>query len=224
VTKPILAATYFKTNAEIIQACVTLGFLNRDMKVLDPTYGNGLWWTLWKPRRLVKHDLTLDGVDFRNQPHRDNSFDAAAYDPPYVSVGGRETSRIKAMYEAYGLLGAPVSPRLLQILINDGLKEMWRLVKPQGYVLVKCQDYVSSGKLHSGTFHTEFVARDLGFEIVEKFIHVKKSGGPQPGNRTRKSESGERVASKQQHARHNASVLIVCRVPKNKELWEKRVA
>lgn len=209
--KPILAAQFFKSNTDIIEACVALHFLKRTDLILDPTYGGGKWWKTWKPSGvgdLVRHDLKLDGTDFRNLPYKARQFDAIAYDPPYVSVGGRATTTIREMYEAYGLAGAPTSPELLQALINDGLREMRRVLKPGGYCLVKCQDYVSSGRLWSGTFHTEQHARKLGFEVVEKFIHVKKSGGPQP-KRTRKDGK----AVRQHHARHNASMMIVLRRP-----------
>ena len=37
---------------------------------------------------VTVHDVALDGVDFRSLPYADNTFDGAAYDPPYVSVGG----------------------------------------------------------------------------------------------------------------------------------------
>jgi len=217
----VLAATYFKNNAEMIEACAKLKFIDKRMSILDPTFGNGLWWTKWKPARLYYHDFALDGVDFRNLPYPDNRFDAIAFDPPYVSAGGRESTTIKKMYDAYGMKGAPTSPLLLQRLINRGLRENYRVVRPAkmdkeellrgGIVLVKCMDYVSSGQLWSGTYWTERYARRLGFRIEDKLIHVKKSGGPQPKGRTRKLKTGEVVPSRQQHAAHNASMLLVLR-------------
>lgn len=224
--KPVLAATHFRNNAEIIDAVARLGYLTKQMSILDPTFGNGKWWTgEFRPNlgRFRSHDLEIDGVDFRNVPYKDNRFGAAAYDPPYVSVGGRESSRIKAMYEAYGLLGAPTSPRLLQQLINDGLREMYRVVKPGGIILVKSMNYVSSGKLWPGTYKThDYATRKLGMILVDEFVHVKKAGGPQPKNRTRKGNNGERVQSVQKHARHNYSILMVFRVPKKKKKRSKR--
>lgn len=212
----VVSCAFFKDNAELIGALLRLGYLDNGMKVLDPTYGGGKWWTGWKPKKLTKHDLVLDGVDFRNLPHRDSTFDFVAFDPPYVSIGGRASSELKEMYDAYGLLDAPTSPKLLQRLINNGLEEMYRVTKPEGIVVVKCQDYISSGKLWSGTFLTEKAARSFGFHVEAKFIHAKKKGGPQPKNRTRKGKDGERVPSVQKHPRNNASLLIVLRVPKKK--------
>lgn len=212
--KPILAAQFFKSNAEIIEACVALRFLKPTDLILDPTYGGGKWWKTWQPSGigdLVKHDLKLDGTDFRNTDYEDEQFDVCAYDPPYVSVGGRATTTIREMYEAYGLTGAPTSPEKLQALINDGLDEMWRVLKPGGYCLVKCMNYISSGKYHPGIVLTTNHALSLGFEMVDQFVHVKKSGGPQPGNRTRAGKNGKRVKSKQKHSRNNYSVLIVLR-------------
>lgn len=217
----VLAATYFKDNAEMVQACADLRFIDRRMTILDPTVGQGNWWTRWEPARLYYHDLALDGVDFRNLPYKDERFDAVAFDPPYVSAGGRESTTIKAMYAAYGMTGAPTTPRLLQKLINAGLREQYRVLrtaKPDkeellrgGICLVKCMDYVSSGQLWSGTYWTERAARRIGFRIEDKLIHVKKAGGPQPKGRTRKLKSGLVVPSRQQHAVHNASMLLVLR-------------
>lgn len=156
---------------------------------------------------MTFHDLATDGIDFRNTGYESHQFDAIAFDPPYVSVGGRETTGIEEMYSRYGLSGAPTTPALLQALINDGLAEMHRLVKPRGIVITKAQDYISSGELWSGTYFTEQFARSIGYKVVEKFIHVRKSGGPQPKNRTRKDGS----RSRQVHARHNASIMFVFR-------------
>jgi hypothetical protein len=211
MTEPILRATLWKSNAELIEACHQLGWLKQKWSTLDPTYGKGIWWKNWKPNRLTIHDVILDGTDFRNLPYEDKSFKQITFDPPYVSVGGRKSSKIKEFYERFGLLGAPTTPALLQQLINDGLTEMHRLCKDKGIVLVKCQNYVSSGQLHPGVYLTLKHAESLGFVLVDELHHVRKSAGPQPKNRTRKGKNGKRIKSKQKHARGNVSVLLVLR-------------
>lgn len=219
--KPVLAATLWPTNADIITDLARLRYMRRGVVTLDPTYGEGNWWTLWRPTNLVTHDLKIDGIDFRNLPYKDNTFGQIAYDPPYVSPGGRETSNIKEMYDAYGLTKAPTSPRKLQELINDGLSEMWRVCKPArrtstgelsgGIVICKVMNYISSGTLWPGIARTLWFAEELGFELEEQLFHVRKSGGPQPGNRTKKLPNGKKIKSRQQHARNNVSCMLVLR-------------
>ncbi len=209
--KIVLRATYWKSNAELIEDCVRLGYLKKKKRTLDGTYGRGIWWKNWEPKDLVKHDLLMDGTDFRKLPYEDESFDQITYDPPYVSVGGRASSQIKEFYERFGLMGAPTSPDALQTLINDGLTEMHRLLVVKGYCLVKCQNYISSGQLHPGVYLTIKHAYSLGFVLKDEFLHIRKSAGPQPKDRTRKGKDGKRIKSKQQHARGNVSVLLVFR-------------
>jgi hypothetical protein len=108
----VLAATRWRTNADLIADCARLGYL--DGHVLDPTYGKGNWWTKWRPEKFTTHDLDPtkgDGVDFRALPEPDGTFDSVAFDPGYVSPGGRETSTIKEMHAAYGMADTPRNPR-----------------------------------------------------------------------------------------------------------------
>lgn len=191
----IQAATTWLTNAHMIEDCAKIGYLRQEWLTLDPTYGRGRWWTRWKPDCLVAHDQKIDGSDFRNLDYKDGTFDAIAYDPPYISVGGRSSSNIKGMYEAYGVLNGPSTPKGIQELINDGLIEMYRLVKPKGIVLVKCQSYISSGKYWPGAKYTWDHALDLGFETVDVWHHIAGLR-PQP-HKTQK------------HARNNYSTLYV---------------
>lgn len=210
---PILAAGTWPTNAALILDCHRLGYLTDESAVLDPTYGKGNWWTLWRPAQLVAHDLKLDGSDFRHLPYPDGAFQQIAYDPPYVAKGGRETSGIKTMDEAYGQDTCPATPALLQDLINDGLAEMFRLCGLGGRVLVKCQSYVSSGSLWPGAYLTLEHALSLGkteevpyqFKVLDILQHVGDPG-PQP-ERTRKD--GAPVV--QQHARNNYSTMYALR-------------
>lgn len=193
---PVLAAHTWPTNADLIADVARIGYLKEDDHVLDPTYGRGLWWSKWRPAELVTHDLQLDGVDFRHLPHEDGSFDAVAYDPPYVCVGGRKTTGLADMHNRYGLTDAPTSPAELQALINAGLYEAHRVVRPRGVVLLKCQDYVSSGRLWLGTHYTIVEALNLGFDVWDRFEHVSGVRPQPPGRR-------------QVHARRNLSTLFV---------------
>lgn len=194
----ILAANNWKSNAEIIQDCATLGYLKKEWLILDPTYGKGTWWKLWKPDNLVIHDKKIDGVDFRKLPYKDYYFDACVYDPPYVSIGGRKSTTIPEFHEKYGLIKAPKTPKELQVLINQGLAEVARVTKNKGFILVKCQDYISSSKLWIGTHYTLICGLSIGLELFDRLEHIGNIR-PQPKNR------------RQVHARRNLSTLFVFR-------------
>ena len=198
---PVLAATAWPSNAEMVVDLVRLGYLRSEWRTLDPTYGRGAWWRKWRPDQLVTHDLALDGIDFTQLPEDDATFDAVAFDPPYVATGGRATTTMPEFASRYGMTVAPRTPALLQDLIDVGLKEIARVLRPRGLVLVKCQDYVSSGKLWIGTHHTLSAALSIGFTVVDRLEHVGRPR-PQPGGR------------RQVHARRNLSTLFVLRAPK----------
>lgn len=217
---PVLAATSWADNSRLMLACKQLGYLHDDDHVLDPTYEKGTWWKHWRPEKLTTHNRDEDGSDFRSLPYPDGTFDAIAYDPPYCAKGGRTTSGIEEMDGRYGQEDAPATPALLQALINDGLTEMARLVKPRGFVLAKCMSYVSSGKVWPGTHLTLAHAFSVGFQLQDELLHIKKARGPQPKDRTRKgpidpeTSQPTRVPSRQHHAGRNVTTLFVLRGPK----------
>jgi len=203
MTDPILCAQVWNTNADLIVACTQLGYLHDDWLTLDPTWGRGIWWKKWCPQELVRHDkYTLDGVDFRELPHDDGTFEAITYDPPYVCVGGRTTTSLPDMHDRFGLTNAPNTPQDLQLMINAGLDELWRVAAKKCRVLVKCQNYVSSGHVWPGAFETYNHARRIGFKFVDDLTHIQKGVRPQPTTRNGKT-------SKQQHARRNHSNLFI---------------
>lgn len=221
----ILAASSWASNAEMIVACRTLGYLRDTDAILDPTYGRGVWWKVWRPRGLVTHDLKIDGVDFRHLPEPDGTFDAVTFDPPYAPMGGRDTSTLSDYNERYGRDTAPKTPEGVRKLGHDGLAECLRVVKPRGIVAYKCMDFIWSGRLHPASHWVYDDAVAMGFDIVDKFIHVGKVR-PQPKGRSSKCaackgsaegcdrcEKG-RIPTVQQHARQNGSILYVFRAPK----------
>jgi len=200
--RPVLAAGGWHTNAALIADVHRLGYILNTDRVLDPTYGRGLWWSEYRPPLLEWSDIAT-GVDFRFLPHVANTFDVVAYDPPYVCVGGRETTTLVDYFERYGMADAPYTPKVLQTLMNAGLAECARVVKPGGLILMKCQDYITSGKLWPGTHHSATYAIDLGLTIHDRFEHIA-GVRPQPPNR------------RQVHARRNLSTLFVFRKTKKR--------
>lgn len=243
----ILAAAKFKSNADLIEKVAELRYLRKQDFTLDPTFGQGNWWKLWRPESLITHTRRTDGSDFRGLPYPDNHFTAIAYDPPYVCPGGIKTSTLKGMHDNYGMNESDGdgdeeeeerlfrTPEELQQMINDGLTEMMRLVKPStrrtmtddrpnGIVLAKCQNYIWSGRLWLGAHHTLAHALELGFWVEDIFTHVGNVRA-QPA-RTHKHAACKgagcgdcidgRLPSVAAHARQNASLLYVLRAPRKK--------
>ena len=206
---PVLAAHAWPDNAALIADCAELGYLPLDGEVLDPTFGRGGWWKKWRPLRLVTNDLDpgTDAMyhnDFRHLPFHDGRFDAVAYDPPYVSVGGRITSGIQDFLDRYGMDDAPTTPAGVQQMIDDGLAEMQRVVRPGGWILTKCQDYVSSGNLWLGTHFTTRQGLRLGLDLFDRLEHVGGARAQPPGR-------------PQVHARRNLSTLLVFKKPQTRQ-------
>lgn len=191
----IKAATTWRTNGELIADCARLGYLQEDWRTLDPTFGRGGWWTQWGPHELVTHDIRLDRVDFRDLPYPDQTFQQAVFDPPYMAPGGRKTSTIGEMNDRFGMHEAARTPKENQELIDAGITELHRVLRPRGWLLVKCMDYVTGGKLWLGTHHTLTHSLSLGFDCVDRLEHIR-SQGPQS-------------QTTQVHARRNLSTLFV---------------
>lgn len=207
---PVRAARDWATNAEMIAEVARLGYL--DGTVLDVTWGNGAWWDDWVPERLVGTDADQAkardaAADFRALPFPDRSFDAVVFDPAYVAPGGRKTSTIGQFNDAYGLLSTPPNPEENQAKMNEGLAECVRVSR--GLVLMKCQNYVWSGRLFLGVVESIRAGEELGCRVEDWFTMVGEPG-IQPKGRTRKD--GKPVL--QQHARTNGSTLLVFRVPR----------
>lgn len=236
----IFAVTQWPTNGHMIEDCARLRYLRPGWRTIDPTYGKGTWWGRWAPDELWGSDLVADkspcgrAVDFRDLPHGDDTFDAGAYDPPYVVPGGRTTTTMGDMHARYGQDTTAATPAAQQAVNDAGLAEMARVVRPGGIVVTKCADYVWSGRLVLGTHHTTSAALRLGLDVVDRWEHTAKASRAQPGNRTRRyctvcDETVARTARRcgdcgssdlddgpvrQRHARRNLSTLLVLRVPK----------
>lgn len=185
------------SNGVLIATVARLGYLgDPDDLVFDLTPGRGLWWTRYQPPNLIS-----SGYDFRHVPEADNSIPVICFDPPYISTGSRDTSSVDDLYDRYGL-GDLKGWKAVRTLIDEGLAEGARLLAPRGYLLVKCMDYVESGRKVWNTFHVADRGEALGLRLVDRFIHLT-GGGPQ----TMTNLDGS--PREQKHAREVSSMLLV---------------
>lgn len=190
--RPIESVIKSPRNGPLIAAAAKLWIQENDL-VVDVTYGKGNFWTHYRPANLETHDLfTVDGVDFRHLPERDESVDVVVFDPPYVAPGGRKTSTIDDMNDRYAMHSTPKNPDLLFDYIAEGLRECARILKTKpspstmrGRLLVKTMDYVWGGRMRWGRQHAVETLRAVGLEQVDELVHYSGTG-PQPIGRTQR--------------------------------------
>lgn len=191
------------SNGVLIARVARLGYLGGpESAVLDVTYGEGSFWTRYRPANLTAHDLYKgDGVSFLALPESDDSIPVVVFDPPYISTGNRETSSVDDLYHRFGL-GDLKGWRQIRRQLELGFAECARVLAPRGYLLVKCMDYVESGRKVWNTFHVASEGDRLGLRLVDRFHHLT-GGGPQPATNLDGSPRA------QKHAREVTSMLLV---------------
>lgn len=202
--RDICAATRWPSNGEMMFDLWRIGYVDIKAKVVDMTYGRGVWWNyleehLGRPiSRLVKHDISLDGVDFRGGlPERTGSIRTVLFDPPYVSTGGRTTSTLGEFNDRYGVLHSEKTPELNQErLINPGIAEGARILAKDGKLFVKCTNYVSSNDYKQAVRWSVEYAESIGLRLHDQFF-MTGDVRAQPGGRAIR------------HCRNNYSVLLV---------------
>lgn len=188
----IPAAFAWRTNAALIADVARLGYITGH--VLDPTWGRGLFWTKFEPERLTRHDLLLDGIDFRDLPYPDGTFETVVYDPPYKLNG---TPALGDHDNRYGVdVPATWQGRMRSIL--EGAAECARVVAPTGHLLVKVMDQVCSGEIRWQTDEVTKTVEPRGFRKIDR-LDFLGGGRPQPPGR------------RQLHAHSRPSSLLVFR-------------
>jgi hypothetical protein len=170
---PMLGSVVHGSNADLIAAVAPLYLTGR---VLDVTYGRGMWWRRFTPPLFVSHDLALDGVDFRDLPHPDRSFDAVCFDPPYVPRHGNDDAtlvRDQDFRDRFGLDQSRSHAEMKQ-LIADGLAECARVA--DRWVLAKCCDFSNGRQFHLGHVTVLEAAAALGLRCHDLIVHASGTG------------------------------------------------
>ena len=204
-SKMVWAATNWQFNGDLIADVAKLGYIRDDDCCIDLTYGKGTWWKRYRPTLLATNDIddTTKAEyhdDFRATKWFDDNFDVVAFDPPYISPGGRETSTIADFNSRFGLHSTPRTVLRLREMNQDGLDEARRICKPGGIILVKCMNYINSGRYQPEVFVMWEAATAFRLQMVDQFIMIRRSG-PQS-------------QKTQVHTRNNYSVLLIFQKPK----------
>jgi len=194
--------------------------------VADVTYGQGVFWKQIQPGsyQLLFSDLdakrsedpihrvpVTSGVDCRSLPYDDNSLDALVLDPPYMEglhrpkvdhLAGSGTHDSFRHAYSNGAATEHVGDRprwhdAVAALYVDAGREAYRVVRPNGVVVVKCQDEVSANKQR--LTHVEIITayEAMGFYTKDLFVVVRT-------NRPVVSRLKRQV-----HARKNHSYFLV---------------
>lgn len=122
------------------------------------------------------------------------------FDPPFIpSISPNNAGIIKARFTSIASLDE------LWAFYYSSMLEFWRILRPSGILVFKCQDGVSSGKNWFSHFQIEKYARELGYEQIDLFVLGNK--------RVLISSTWKR----QMHARKSHSYFLVFRRPKAKK-------
>ena len=183
-----------RDNALCIAHCAQLGYLDVDAPTLDPTYGLGNFWKIFRPLQLVAHDIdaskspTGTSVDACNMPYGDGEFSRVVIDGPY-KLNGTPTEEVDARFGVHVVASRAERMTLLHDMLVEGARVCGE------WLLFKCQDQVNGGKVRWQTDIFTDVAREHGFGKVDR-LEVP-SYRPQP--------SGVRQVT----ARRNHSTMLV---------------
>lgn len=152
----------------------------------DLTYGNGGFW-----RKLARPPLCYDvtplhpGViqaDSACLPMLPASLGNAVFDPPfltYVKKGRAHNGKV-AMTSRFG---GYYTYDELETHYHDTLSECYRVLKPKGKLVFKCQDIIHNHRMHCTHANVIGWAEMEGFRLLDLFVLPARHRmpGPQAG-------------------------------------------
>lgn len=170
---------------EILRSIITLHC--PDGFQCDVTYGNGAFW-----KNIQRPELCFDiepqspvavQADSRNLPLPPSSLSSVVFDPPFLTYvrNGREHKDGKVAMTAR--FGGYYTYKELEDHYRDTVSELWRVLKPGGILVFKCQDIIHNHRMHCTHFNVISMAAIEGFRLKDLFVLVAKHRmpGPQKG-------------------------------------------
>lgn len=231
-TTDVICSAYTDNNDVVFKDILTM-FVPKHSKIADVTFGQGVFWNkvniadynlspsdlFLKPEILKEFELLnpQGGIDCRNLPYGNSTYDAIVLDPPYMEsfyrkneeqVGGVGTHDSFRNAYSSGLCletssNAKYHDAVTEMYVQAGY-EAHRVLKDKGILIVKCQDEVSANKQR--LTHVEIITayEQMGFYAEDLFVVVR---------------TNKPVVSRikvQTHARKNHSYFLIFRKQKVK--------
>ena len=159
---------------EVIESILQLHSINGKIDI-DPTYSTGNFYKgkIQKPEYKFDLEPQCKGVlpaDARQLPLENESVYTLMFDPPFLVGSETETTgKIKGRFSWYPTYKA------LWKFYEDALKEFYRILKPKGIVIFKCQDFVTGGKQHFSHVVIMNIAVRLGYYPKDLFTFLVKT-------------------------------------------------
>ena len=113
-------------------------------------------------------------ADARHLPLADNSISCMMLDPPFLATKG-ESLNSNGGNIINRRFGVYPDEKSLHRCYSDMLAEAYRVLKPDGILIFKCQDKVSSGKQYMSHVYIMNEAVRIGFYPKDLFILLAKS-------------------------------------------------
>lgn len=168
-----------KDEGEILRSILTL-HVPAGVIDLDPTYSKGKFYRyegLSAP--LLRYDIDpeagVEVADVRALPLPDASVGSVMFDPPFLATTGPSLGRKDANNLMVQRFGVYKSEEELHRFYTDALNELARVIWPDGVLVVKCQDKVSSGRQYFSHILIYMAALRAGFYAKDLFVLEARS-------------------------------------------------
>ena len=207
-TSDLICSAHLGSNEQLFPHILDL-HVPRGSTVADVTYGKGVFWKRVEDGayKVLATDIET-GVDCRDLPYDDGSIDCVVLDPPYMEgfyrrqrgslAGSGSHSTFRKAYSngAATEAGPRYHAAVIDMYLRAG-KEAFRVLRPYGVFIVKCQDEVSANM--QNLTHVEIINKftEQDFYAKDLFVLVRTN-----------RPAASRII-RQEHARKNHSYFLV---------------
>lgn len=175
----MIKSVYYN-QADIIKSILELHVKEKQIDC-DPTYSKGNFYKntgIKEP--LYKFDINPINFDIpygdsRKLPLNSESINCEIFDPPFLATTGKSLNLNDNNNIINKRFGVYPTEKELHKFYVDSMKEAYRVLKPNGILIFKCQDKVSSGKQYMSHIFIVNEAVKIGFYPKDLFILLAKN-------------------------------------------------
>jgi len=144
----------------------------------DPTYSIGRFYKQGIPQPIHKFDIVPQKADViqasaEHIPLPDKSCQTVMFDPPFITRGVSPFIESAVNDNPHAVrFGYFNSFETLKTMYFDSMCDIYRILKKDGILIVKCQDTISGGKNQFSHCWTMFAALKIGFSPIDLFILI----------------------------------------------------